>query len=220
MDNSPSRANSNFQLPSEQVDKRRYFFDIGYVYDITAGWDASVNYTTSASSVDGRSEKILDVIITKTAQRCLRPLCEAMSTPIWIFSSVPTMSKQHGVWSLSWSYRTVQSKCLYPNRLYVFSKQKIIGGVQWNKPEANSADYSTRAGFIQGLGENFWIKLLYSEAYRSPNFVETYLVAAALTRNPNLAPEHVKTYDLQFIYPNTKKLSRSHTVQHYAQRLG
>jgi outer membrane cobalamin receptor len=85
-------------------------------------------------------------------------------------------------------------------------KQKIIGGVQWNKPQNKSGDLSARAGLIQGFGDNWWVKLLYSEAFRSPNLVESYIRSGTnLLGNANLAPEKIKTYDLQFIYQTTKE---------------
>ncbi|MHB8100301.1 MAG: TonB-dependent receptor plug domain-containing protein [Sulfuricurvum sp.] len=205
MDNAPSRANSNFQLPSQQVDKRRYFFDIGYLYDIAPGWDTSINYTTSVSDLKWQIREDLGRNHYHDRSEMLETIVRGN-----VYTDLNILFGANYV-----TNSTAFDRFLDPIELYNVSaytqidymlspKQKIIGGVQWNKPEANNADYSARAGFIQGFGDNFWIKLLYSEAFRSPNFVETYLVAAALTRNPNLAPEHVKTYDLQFIYQTPK----------------
>ncbi len=205
MDNSPSRANSNFQLPSEQVDKRRYFFDVGYVYDITPGWDASVNYTTSVSSVGWQIKEDLGRNHYKDRSEMFETIVRGnVYTDLNILFGANYV-KNGTAFDRFLDPIELHNLSAYTQIDYMLSpKQKIIGGVQWNKPQEKDSDYSTRAGFIQGLGDNFWIKLLYSEAYRSPNFVETYLVAAALTRNPNLAPEKVKTYDLQFIYQTPK----------------
>jgi outer membrane receptor protein involved in Fe transport len=95
----------------------------------------------------------------------------------------------------------MNSKSAYTQIDYMLSpKQKIIAGIQLNKPEDVKTDLSKRAGFIQGFGDNWWLKLLYSEAYRSPNLQEAKINAPTLRGNPSLNPEKVETYDAQLIY--------------------
>jgi outer membrane receptor protein involved in Fe transport len=99
----------------------------------------------------------------------------------------------------------MSSKSAYTQIDYMFSpKQKAIAGIQWNKPEETSSDFSSRIGFIQGFGDNWWLKVLYSEAYRSPNLQEAKINAPTLRGNPFLDPEKVATYDAQLIYQSAR----------------
>jgi len=52
MNNNPDRYGAVFQFPASELKKKRYFFDAGYHYDITQGWDASLNYTVNAEQLD------------------------------------------------------------------------------------------------------------------------------------------------------------------------
>ena len=205
MDNDADSGGSSFQLPSSLMKKRRYYLDVGYLYDIAYGWDASLNYTMNVADFDwqiseagGRNHyedryDMVEMIVRGNIASDLNLLMGA------------NYSKYKTGFKSGFPTSEMCSQSAYTQADYMLSpKQKIIGGVQWNKPNETLYDLSTRAGFIQGFGDNWWLKLLYSEAYRSPNLQEAKINSATLQGNPLLKPEEVETYDAQLIYQTSK----------------
>ncbi|OHD86884.1 MAG: hypothetical protein A2Y52_10100 [Sulfuricurvum sp. RIFCSPLOWO2_02_43_6] len=206
MNNDADSGGSSFQLPSSPMEKKRGYLDVGYLYDITSGWDASFNYTVNLGEFDwqisetgGRNHykdryDMAEMIVRGNIATDLNLLFGANS------SNYETEFKS------GFPYSEMNSKSAYTQIDYMLSpKQKIIAGIQLNKPEDTQTDLSKRAGFIQGFGNNWWLKLLYSEAYRSPNLQEAKIDAPTLRGNPLLNPEKVATYDAQLIYQTPKQ---------------
>lgn len=206
MNNNGDSGGSSFQLPSSSMKKNREYLDVGYLYDITTGWDVSFNYTVNLGEFDwqisesgGRNHykdryDMAEVIVRGNIATDLNLLFGANS------SNYETEFKS------GFPYSEMNSKSAYTQIDYMLSpKQKLIAGIQLNKPEDTQSDLSKRAGFIQGFGDNWWLKLLYSEAYRSPNLQEAKINAPTLLGNPLLNPEKVATYDAQLIYQTSKQ---------------
>lgn len=206
MNNNGDSGGSSFQLPSSSMKKSRDYLDIGYLYDIATGWDVSFNYTVNLGEFDwqisesgGRNHykdryDMAEVIVRGNIATDLNLLFGANS------SNYETEFKS------GFPYSEMNSKSAYTQIDYMLSpKQKLIAGIQLNKPEDTQRDLSKRAGFIQGFGDNWWFKLLYSEAYRSPNLQEAKINAPTLLGNPLLNPEKVETYDAQLIYQTQKQ---------------
>jgi len=82
---------------------------------------------------------------------------------------------------------------------------KIVLGVQWNRPEESEGDLSSRLGIVKHFGENWWLKLSYGEAFRSPFGTELFVDSPGLVGNSSLKPEQMKTYEAQLIYEDMKK---------------
>src|SRR3989339_1676605 len=208
MNNDADSGGSSFQLPSSLMKKKRNYLDIGYLYDITSGWDVSFNYTVNLGEFDwqiseagGRNHykdryDMTEVIVRGNVASDLNLLFGANSSNYETeFSKINTFP-----------YSEMNNKSAYTQIDYMLSpKQKIIAGIQLNKPEDAQTDLSKRAGFIQGFGDNWWLKLLYSEAYRSPNLQEAKITAPTLLGNSSLKPEKVATYDAQLIYQTSKQ---------------
>lgn len=206
MNNNGDSGGSSFQLPSSSMKKNREYLDVGYLYDIMTGWDVSFNYTVNLGEFDwqisesgGRNHykdryDMAEVIVRGNIATDLNLLFGANS------SNYETEFKS------GFPYSEMNSKSAYTQIDYMLSpKQKLIAGIQLNKPEDTQSDLSKRAGFIQGFGDNWWLKLLYSEAYRSPNLQEAKINAPTLLGNPLLNPEKVETYDAQLIYQTPKQ---------------
>ncbi|MDP3300625.1 MAG: TonB-dependent receptor [Sulfuricurvum sp.] len=202
MDNNANRANSRFQLPSQEVQKRRLFFDAGYLYDITNGWDASINYTLSTSSVGWQATETLGRNHYNDRSEMVELIVRGNLNEKLNLLAGGTYTENRTAFDFFLNPVKVSNYSAYVQLDYMVTpKLKIIGGSQWNKSPNISGDLSARAGVIQGIGDNWWVKLLYSEAFRSPNLVETNIRSGVnLWGNPNLSPEKVQTYDLQFIY--------------------
>lgn len=205
MNNDADSGGSSFQLPSSLMKKKRSYLDVGYLYDITSGWDVSFNYTVNLGEFDwqiseagGRNHykdryDMTEVIVRGNVATDLNLLFGANS------------SNYETEFKTGFPYSEMSSKSTYAQIDYMLSpKQKVIAGIQLNKPEDTQSDLSRRAGFIQGFGDNWWLKLLYSEAYRSPNLQEAKINAPTLLGNSSLDPEKVATYDAQLIYQTSK----------------
>lgn len=205
MNNDADSGGSSFQLPSSLMKKKRNYLDVGYLYDITSGWDVSFNYTVNLGEFDwqiseagGRNHykdryDMTEVIVRGNVATDLNLLFGANS------------SNYETEFKTGFPYSEMSSKSTYAQIDYMLSpKQKIIAGIQLNKPEDTQSDLSRRAGFIQGFGDNWWLKLLYSQAYRSPNLQEAKINAPTLLGNSSLDPEKVATYDAQLIYQTSK----------------
>ena len=208
MNNNEDSGGSTFALPSSSMVKKRNYLDIGYLYDITSGWDVSLNYTVNLSEFDWQISgagarnhykdryDMTEVIVRGNVATDLNLLFGANS------SNYETEFRNIG----TFPYSEINNKSAYTQLDYMLSpKQKLIAGVQLNKPEDSQTDLSKRAGFIQGFGDNWWLKLLYSEAYRSPNLQEAKINAPTLLGNASLDPEKVATYDLQLIYQTSSQ---------------
>lgn len=205
MNNNADSGGSTFQLPSSPMKKRRNYLDVGYLFDIAKGWDASLNYTVNTAKFDwqiseanGRNHytdryDMLEMIVRGNVATDLNLLFGANT------------SNYKTEFMTGFPASSMSNKSAYTQIDYMLSpKQKIIAGVQLNKPEETKTDLSSRLGFIQGFGDNWWLKLLYSEAYRSPNLQEAKINAPTLRGNPLLDPEKVATYDVQLIYQTPK----------------
>ncbi|MDD5160658.1 MAG: TonB-dependent receptor [Sulfuricurvum sp.] len=206
MNNNADSGASTFALPSSPMKKKRKYLDIGYLYDITSGWDVSLNYTVNLGEFDWQINEagkrnhyndrydMTEVIVRGNVATDLNLLFGANT------------SNYETEFATGFPYSKMNNKSAYTQVDYMLSpKQKIIAGVQLNKPEDTQSDLSSRAGFIQGFGDNWWLKLLYSEAYRSPNLQEAKINASTLIGNPSLDPEKVATYDAQLIYQTSKQ---------------
>lgn len=80
-------------------------------------------------------------------------------------------------------------------------KAKVIVGVQANRPNIGSWDYSPRIAYNYKFSDVWGIKASYGKAFRTPSLLELY--SSGIGRE-NLDPEVVRTYDFQFYYRDSK----------------
>ena len=93
---------------------------------------------------------------------------------------------------------------VYTQADYLFGDWfKPLVGLQYNKTEDVSGNYSPRLGVVMTPGQHWGIKLLYSEAFRRAYAVEGYLDSAFLLGSPDLDPETIATYEVQVSYQNS-----------------
>lgn len=208
MNNNEDSGGSTFALPSSAMNKRREYLDLGYLYDIANGWDVSFNYTVNLGEFDWQISEAGKRNHYKDRYDMAEVIVRGnVATDLNLLFGANTSNYETEFRNLNTFPRSkMNNKSTYMQIDYMLSpKQKIIGGVQLNKPEETKTDLSKRAGFIQGFGDNWWLKLLYSEAYRSPNLQEAKITAQTLVGNPSLNPEKVATYDAQLIYQTSKQ---------------
>ena len=202
MDNLLDSASSTFQFPAQQIDLKRYYFDIGYKQDLTKGWDLSFNYTVNVDSADWQISEANGVNRSDAQSDMFEMILRGnVKENLNILLGSAYVRNESGFLKGLPQESIVSYKTIYTQLDYLFSPtQKLIAGLQFNQPRVAESDYSPRAGFVQGFNENNWLKLLYSEAYRSPTLVETDIDAPALQGNPLLDPEKIATSDIQFIH--------------------
>jgi len=206
MANDLESASSAFQFPSQEILLKRYFLDVGYLYEITDGWDISFNYTLSKDSADWQINEAAGFNRSDADSKLYEVILRGnISEKLNILFGASRVKNESGFQRGLPQGTTLDNDIVYSQIDYMFSdKQKLILGAQWNKPSNYKSDVAPRLGFIQGFGDNWWLKLLYSEAYRSPTMVELNLNAPQLKGNPGLSPETVETYDAQILYQNAK----------------
>ena len=207
MQNHQDSASSAFQLPSNPIDLERYYIDLGYLHTFTSQWDISLNYTHSEDSAQWQiNESIGDNFSDGRSQMLETILRGKLSDDLNLLFGASHVENESGFDRGLPQGSKNSSSSAYAQFDYMTSKtQKFIAGVQWNNPDSISSDLSPRLGLIQGFDDNWWLKLLYSEAYRSPNLVETDLDAPQLKGVPTLDPETISTYDAQLIYQTSKE---------------
>ncbi|MFC1849117.1 TonB-dependent receptor plug domain-containing protein [candidate division CSSED10-310 bacterium] len=80
---------------------------------------------------------------------------------------------------------------------YLTEKAQMVLGVRYNNNSDSGSSLLPRAGFVINLGKDTYLKALYAEAFRSPDFYEKYVESYELIYgNPDLKPEKVKSFDL------------------------
>jgi outer membrane receptor protein involved in Fe transport len=85
--------------------------------------------------------------------------------------------------------------------LVVWDHLKLVGGLQYNKPEGTDAKVVPRLGAVYSFNDRFGVRAQYGKAFRAPYPFERYIKdPPALVGNPSLKPETVGTGDLQLFY--------------------
>lgn len=84
----------------------------------------------------------------------------------------------------------------------LYSKLKVIGGVQANKIENIPIGVVPRIGMIVEPMDKAYIKILYGQAFRAPSLNEVSLDAPTLKGNSSLKPEKVANLDISIGYTN------------------
>jgi len=204
MDNHQESASSAFQLPSNPIDLERRYIDLGYLHTFSDMWDISFNYTHGEDTAQWQiNEGIGDNFSEGRSQTFETIMRGRIDDDVSLLLGASHTANESGFDRGLPQGSKNSNTSAYAQIDYMTSpSQKLIAGLQWNNPDSISPDLSPRVGLIQGFGDTqrWWLKLLYSEAYRSPNLVETDLDAPQLKGVPTLNPENISTYDAQLIY--------------------
>jgi len=116
---------------------------------------------------------------------------------------------------ISKSYST-ENIAFYTEGKYVFSESWVgIAGFRFEHNSDTDTDFNPRLGLNYQYHPDTYIKLLYSEAYRSPTFHEKYAdVPSILLGSTSLMREKIKTIELGVDSKINKKLSLQATLFH------
>lgn len=87
-------------------------------------------------------------------------------------------------------------------------KLNLIGGIRFNDNSRAGQGLSPSLGTVYELTKNTYFKVLYGEAFRSPNFFEQMVdVSGIIFGDPNLKAERIKTLDLGIDHSYSKNYS-------------
>jgi outer membrane receptor protein involved in Fe transport len=219
-DTNMDHSRTFFQLPSDDIDTARQYIDVGYRYNITNDWDISANilyhqhdvlFTLNTTTpVNGlRSQNIFGEITTRAK----------ISNKLAVLAG-GSYNENDGLFKNDrFTYNTKTYSAYGQFDFWATDWIKLIGGVQYNKPEDTSGDFSPRAGAIFNFNDNWGGKVLWGEAFREPSPLDRFVrVPNVLSGDPSLEPETIETLDIQLLY-NGKQGTISATYFHSFQKL-
>ena len=90
---------------------------------------------------------------------------------------------------------------VYAQYQYALTEQtNLLAGLRYDDYDNVGSNTSPRIAIVHQLTDTQTLKFLYGEAFRSPASNELYAINnPALIANPNLAPETVETYELDWL---------------------
>ncbi|MCF8456657.1 MAG: TonB-dependent receptor [Bacteroidales bacterium] len=106
--------------------------------------------------------------------------------------------------------------CYLNDELKLTSKINLSAGLRYDAYSYTGSAITPRLGLIYKIKDRSTIKLLYGEAYRSPNIAEKYFVEENyLKRNPNIKSERINTKEIVFEQQLGHKVLGSLSLYHY-----
>ncbi len=190
--------------PTQDIERDIYFLGIGHQYALNREWTLhssfTYNYATQEyprpfnTEFDGQSDDTtVEAYVTGDVRE---------RTKLILGGSLSRLTGNVGGGSITlpdydWTWWSLfgQASHRFHARLLGFL------GAQWNKAEGVDAEIVPRIGVVYRFNPDLGVKLLYSEAFRSPYPAETDVQAQPiLTGNSDLGPEIAKTLDLQWFY--------------------
>jgi outer membrane receptor protein involved in Fe transport len=195
--------------PNHKNVNQRVFADLGYPIDLHENWrldlHGTFNYMSNEFYGPGGKERPLSTDFLGEATLFGKPI-RGLNLVFGFLKEYQRSAKTGGAalpakYSLSPHSAYAQVDYLLTEHLSIPStKVKLIFGTQWNKPENQDSDFIFRVGTVATFKDDFGLKLLRAEAYRSPSGVEQFLDVPVAVGNPDLGPETITTYDAQLFY--------------------
>jgi len=196
-----------FKLEEQSYLDIKKYIAVGYKDEISEDWQLKLSYLyndqllkwqvnnpINAQQVSDSQEEIAEAYIQGHINDNISLIAGASYS--MLKGEVKYGFEQHQIWRQS--YFIQSSMMANPTT-------KIVIGLQWNRPQESKGDLSSRIGLVKQFEENWWFKLSYGEAFRSPFATELFVVSPGLVGNSKLKPEQIKTYEAQLIYQDIKK---------------
>ncbi|NIA02652.1 MAG: TonB-dependent receptor [Planctomycetia bacterium] len=89
---------------------------------------------------------------------------------------------------------------------YRFNKFRFLLGGRYTDNENAGSEFTPRLATVYSIDRSQSIKLLYSEGFNSPNFLQTDVQLPFIVGNKELKAEKVKTLDLAYTYSDNNNL--------------
>ncbi len=180
-----------------------FFADAGFSFDLSRDLSANANLTLNSFDWHGSNDGVTFFRRRYSRNILFEPMLQYKPTAGLNFVAGGTLEYDE------FGGRELVNHSRYHRSLYaqadylIMDWIKPIAGVQYNKTENISGNYSPRIGLVLTPGDHWGVKLLYSEAFRRAFAAEGYLDSAFLLGNPDLDPETIATYEAQLSYQNS-----------------
>ncbi len=193
-----------WSLPGQKLNSERLFGNMTHNQKLSDNWTLSsnvtVNYMDTWWAAESIEHKSTDILGEMTIMGNVSDNLDFLTGVSIEHQSGSTLNN-----SPVPKYRRLPLR-IYSEAGYKLNDQiKLIGGLQWNKPEDDDGDILNRLGLIINLNRFWSLKFLRGEAYRAPNPTETDILVrngnfTILSGNSALEPEKITTYDAQLYY--------------------
>lgn len=171
------------------------YTNLGYSFQLTESWEGEVNLSWLRMDVDEGDfkddERLLEVDLRGRISDALELSIGASTLNTDFRASNPLLD----------NYKTDTTQ-LYAQASYKINDETdlILGG-QVNRTQKLDWELVPRLGIIHQFNEAYGTKLLFSEAYRNPNAVETKVnIPGIIVGDPMLDAETVSTVDWEIFY--------------------
>jgi len=180
--------------PGELEDEHSYA-SVGYTHSISADTEVHGNLSWLHLNVNdgqfGDDEYVVELDLQHRASDELGLLFGLTSMKAQFDSELPILQ----------NFET-EASMLYAQAIYELSAEtQLVAGIQANRARNQTTEYVPRYGLSHQFSENWGSKLLYSEAYRSPNAIETgTFIPGTIIGNTELEPETVETLEFESFF--------------------
>lgn len=179
-------------IQNNEVEAKHRYYAVDYENTLGNDWQLSahVSYTDAEDNTAQASDEVL--YTEATAKKQMKRL------EVIIGGSIEDAEVETGDNSVTGYER--QRFSIYGQTSYEWSDTvRTFLGAQWNKVDGGDSKAVPRGGIVYKLADNSGLKLLYSEAFRSPTAGETDVsIPPFFFGNSDIEPETVKTIDLQW----------------------
>lgn len=177
------------------IKDEHHFTSLGYHHDFSEHTHLSTNLSYLASDISEVTFKNREYLVELD-------LRHEFESELELLIGMSALNVDFESDQLSLQNFNTESYGLYLQLLWQFneSTQVIVGG-QANNAKSQNTHYVPRLGLSHQFNEHWGAKLLYSEAFRSPNALESKVYfPGVLTGTEGLMPETVETYELEAFF--------------------
>lgn len=188
------------RFPFRTRDRERSMFDVGYKHQFSnQRGELVANVMHSTQKSYDNDVDLVDPSRSLQAEISYKNSYNDERTHLLIGLIAEKLRGQHNITS---EYIQQTWRNLYTQVDFKASdKLKLIFGLQANDPKTTEIDYSPRIGAIYTINNNYSLKVLYSEAFRSPTVFERGLrTRTSPIADEDLGPETIATTDVQLNY--------------------
>lgn len=180
-------------FPALGWDTQHGFFDLGHTYKINQNWQLQSNATYNIKLFG--YDEIFHSNDLKIETHAKGPINEKVNLLIGT-----SFEHQNG--------KITQT----PYHDHIFSSfvqteytplhwLKLVGGLRYNKNKTIKKDFSPRLAAIVNLNDQWTLKALYGEAFRSPSGGEQFVnTPGVFESDDNIKPETIRTSELQLLH--------------------
>ncbi|WP_159084267.1 TonB-dependent receptor plug domain-containing protein [Saccharobesus litoralis] len=194
--------------PATTYDKHHQMLDLGYEQAINQDWQLATHLTlnhhkrhTADGGIDIDGHNTL-LEVSTTGQLNSSSQLTAGATYHRLKGDDLGNPNLSAFWDLKWwsAYYQLTSAITQDLTLTLGQHYNDIANMTHANQVSRDSDFSSKLALNWHLHTDWHLKLLWTEAFRSPYGAELALQSPTLVGNPNLKPEKVTTAEMQLIY--------------------